>query len=403
MMNQTPDDFTKWESTSQIDEARRRRRKHGFTLPSKGDRAALMSEVAGRLVSSADFYIFSLLCAGVMVIAILSDAPAIYILAALLAPFLAPVVGLGFATVVGSPRFFIQSLGSFLIGGAFMFIGGLVAGWISKLLPNPSFNQLQYHAKFTLPDFLLLTIGILLAIYITVKAPKSRSLVASVALAYELYLPIGAAGFGLTGGVEGLFPQGLELVGLYLVWMIFIGTIFLAILRIKPYTIFGYFLTAIILGGAAYVLLANTGIGSALRQQLNAATPTPTATITPSLQFSLTPTQTPQPGGVFSTSATPSPTYTLIPTDIPTETITPKPTPYYGRIFSSTPETTGVNIRKAPNGDFLQILAVDTLVEILGTEMIGNTTWVHIRVVETGVEGWIYQGLLLTATPQPDW
>ncbi len=403
MNDNIPDDFSKWESSSQIDEARRRRRKHGFTLPTKGDRAALMSEIAGRLVASADFYIFSLLCAGVMVVAILSDAPAIYILAALLAPFLAPVVGLGFATVVGSPRFFLQSLGSFLLGGVFMFIGGLVAGWISKLLPNPSFDQLQFHAKFTVPDFLLLTIGILLAIYITVKAPKSRSLVASVALAYELYLPIGAAGFGLTGGMDGLFPQGLELVGLYLVWMIFIGTIFLAILKIKPYTIFGYVLTAIILGGAAYVLLANSGIGSSLRQQLSLVTPTATATVTPNVQFTATPTLTPQSGGLFSTSATPSPTGTLIPTDIPTETITPKPTPFYGRVYSSTPENTGVNIRKSPGGDYLQILAVNTLVEILDTEIVGNTTWVHIRVVETGLEGWIVQGLLLTATPQPDW
>jgi hypothetical protein len=408
-MSDQPEDFSHWESTSQIDEARRRRRKHGFSIPSKGDRAALMSEIAGRLVATADFFIFSLLCAGVLIIAILSDSPAIYILAALLAPFMAPVVGFGFATVVGSPRFFLQSLGSFLIGSAFMFAGGAIAGWISKLIPAREYNQLQYHVDLTLADFILLTIGILLAIYITVKAPKSRSLVASVALAYELYLPIGVAGFGLTSGTAGLFPAGLELVGIYTAWMIFIGTIFLALLKIRPYTFFGYFLTAIILGGAVYVLLSNSGIGTALRQQMAANPPTATPTMkkmpsdTPSLITSTAPTLTPLPGGSLATTPAPSETISLIPTDIPTATITPKPTPIYGRVYSSVPENTSVIIRKTPGGDYLQMLLVDTLVEILGTEIANGNTWVHIRVVETGLEGWISQGLLLTATPQADW
>jgi hypothetical protein len=279
-------------------------------------------------------------------------------------------------------------------------------------MPDPSFTQLQYHVKITLPDFLLLTIGILLAIYITVKTPKSRSLVASVALAYELYLPIGVAGFGLTSGMTGLFPEGLELVGIYVAWMIFIGTIFLAFLKIRPFTFFGYLLTAVILGGAVYVLLSNSALGAAIRQQVNINTPTVAATATISTKAATplagaeptaTLTLTPLPGGVFATTAAPATINSLIPTDIPTKTITPKPTPVYGRVYSSTPETTGVNIRKSPGGEYLQMLPVDTLVEILGTEVANNITWVHIRVVESGLEGWISQGLLLTATPQVNW
>jgi uncharacterized membrane protein len=404
MMNESPDDFTQWESNSQISEARRRRHRPGFSLPSKGDRAALMAEIAGRLEAKADFFIFSLLSAGVMIIALLSDAPAIYILAALLAPFLSPVVGLGFATVVGSPRFFIRSLGSFLIASLFMFVGGAVAGWISKVMPSPKFTQLQYHSKFGLADFILLTIGVLLAIYITVKVPKNRSLVASVALAYELLIPISVAGFGVTSGIKGLFPEGLELVGLYLAWLIFLGTIFLAILKIKPYTFFGYFLTAIILGGAAFILLSNSGIGSSLRQQVSTRTPTPTATFTLESAPLVTPTNTPQPGGILNaTTAIAQVMDTLIPTAIPTETITPKPTAVYGRVYSSTPSISDVYMWKSPGKDYLQMLPVDTLVEILGTQEVDLITWVHIRVVETGVEGWISRSLLLTATPQVDW
>ncbi len=99
-MTNQPEDLSSFEYPSQISQARRRRRKHGFLPPNKGDRAALMAEVAERLVANADFYLFSLLCGVVLAVAILLDSPAIYVLAALLAPFMAPVVGLGFATVV---------------------------------------------------------------------------------------------------------------------------------------------------------------------------------------------------------------------------------------------------------------------------------------------------------------
>jgi len=407
MMSDNPDDFSQWESKSQISEARRRRHRQGFTLPTKGDRAALMAEVAERLTAKADYFIYSLLCAGVLIIAILSDSPAIYILAALLAPFMAPVVGLGFATVVGSPRFFLQSLTSFLISSLFVFGGGAIAGWISKLMPSPTFTQVQYHSKFTIPDFILLTIGVLLAIYITVKAPKNRSLVASVALAYELYLPIGVAGFGLTSGVTGLFPEGLELVGIYLAWLIFIGTLFLAILKIKPFTFFGYFLTAVILAGAVYVLLSNSAIGSSVKQQMNVSTPTATLTETPQpgivVEVTPTPTLTPKPGIVFVNTETPTPTMTFIPTDAPTETITPKPTPVMARVYCSTPEVPSVNMRKSPGGEYLRLVPVGTLVEIIGEEVYNNQIWVNVRIVETGEEGWIVKSLLQTATPQGNW
>jgi hypothetical protein len=192
--------------------------------------------------------------------------------------------------------------------------------------------------------------------------------------------------------------------------MIFIGTIFLAILKIKPYTFFGYFLTAIILGGAAYILLSNSAIGATLRRQVSMATPTPTATNTPAVTntpeivtiFTATPTLTPQPGAV-STTAAPSQGQTLLPTETPTATVPAQPTPVYARVYSSTPGTPGVNMRKSPGGEFMMQIPVETLVEIIGTEIVNNTTWVHIRIVDSGVEGWISQSLLQTATPSPDW
>lgn len=412
-MSDQPEETPSYEYPSQIDTARRRRRKHGFLPPGKGDRAALMAEVAERLVANADYYLFSLLCGLVLAAAILLDSPAIYVLAALLAPFMAPVVGLGFATVVGSPRFFLQSLGSLLIGSALVFVTGLAGGWVSHLIPNLNLTQAHYHVNFSIPDFILLSIGILLAIYITVKAPKNRSLVASVALAYEIYIPISLAGFALTSGVEGLMPAGLTLVGIYLAWVIFLGTLFLAILRIRPFTFFGYLLTAIVMAGALYFILTNSALGTALQMQMNGtATHTPlvqTSTNTQVAQGALpnaTATLTPAPGLTTAPSATDTPSVTLPPTETPTATITPKPTPVYAVVYSETAES--VILRKEPAGDYLSNLLVNSLVEVLGTQEVNNIIWVHVRVAKTGqvtdgLEGWMVQSLLQTATPIPNW
>jgi hypothetical protein len=352
-----------------------------------------------------------LLCGVVLAIAILLDSPAIYVLAALLAPFMAPVVGLGFATVVGSVRFFLQSLGSFLIGAALVFVSGLAGGWISHLIPNLELTQAHFHVTFSIPDFILLTIGALLAIYITVKMPKNRSLVASVALAYEIYLPIGLAGFGLTSGISGLMPEGFALVAIYLAWVIFIGTLLLAILGIRPFTFFGYLLTAVILAAALYLFLTNSALGNTLRTQLNGIertnTPAGVSTApTPVAQPSTTPTFTPAPGLVSTPDANSTPTNTLPPTETPTVTITPKPTPIYAVVYSETAES--VIIRKSPGGDYLSNLLVNTLVEVLGTQDVNGIMWVHVRVAKTGqvtdgLEGWISQSLLQTATPVPNW
>jgi uncharacterized membrane protein len=405
-MSDQPEDY----SHSQINEARRRRRSHGYIPTTKGDRAVFMAQLSERLVANADFYLFSLLCGVVLAAAIILDNPAIYVLAALLAPFMAPVVGLGFASVVGSLRFFFQSLGSLVIGSLLVFFMGVLGGWISKLFPTLQLTQAHYHVNFTFPDFILLSIGILLAIYITVKAPKSRSLVASVALAYEIYIPIGLAGFGLTSGFKGLFPQGLEIVGIWLAWVIFAGTIFLTLLKIRPTTIFGYLLTAALLGAALYALLSNSAFGTALKSQLNATSITPTIAVVaePTVatdisaveQPTLTPTLTPVPGTI-TTRENATPTNTLVPTDTATVTITPKPTPVYAQIFNS--DGTSVVVHKTANGDYLTLLKVNTLVEVLESTVVDNVNWVHIRVVETGIEGWIHQSLLMTATPSPQW
>lgn len=371
------------------------------------ERALYLNEIAKRLIPTVDFFVFSLLAGLVLGAAILFDNPAIYVLAALLAPFMAPVVGLGFSASVGSIRFFLQSLGSLVLGSGIVFFCGMVSGWLSHLFKNLTTQQAMFHTRFSVPDFILLTIGAALAIYLTVRVPKQRSLVASVALAYEIYLPIGVAGFGLTSKISGLFPQALKVAGVHLFWVLLIGVLVLIILKLRPFNFFGFVLTAALIGAGVYALVVTSALGSAVQRQIApfvTRTPQP-PTQDPSLVFLSTATRTPP--AITSPTDTPQPqasaTTTLIPSPTATVTITPKPTPVWAQVFTSI--ANGVRVRKEPgfNGEVIAYLLNNQIVQVLDdTKSVDGNIWAHV-ILEDGREGWVVRNLLITATPVPNW
>jgi hypothetical protein len=398
-MDESPRDF----ETSHINTDRRRRRRRLLVPTGKTERALYLNEIAKRLNPSLDFFLFSFLAGLVIGIAILLDNPAIYILAALLSPFMAPVVALGFSASVGSPRFFTQSVGSLLLGSAIVFFCGMLSGWISRLFTNLTTGQTRFFTAFSVPGFILLIIGAALAIYLTVRVPKQRSLVASVALAYGIYIPVGVAGFGLTSKVLGLFPEALIVAGVHLFSVLLIGALVLILLKLRPFTFFGYLLTAVLLGVGVYTLIISSALGSALQMQVQPfINATQTANIqTPGGLAFTTPTETPQPVPTATIATTP--TNTVPPTRTPTITITPKPTPVWAMVFFNSEDYKGVIVRNVPAGEYLTSLMNEAVVQVLpDTQTVGSTIWAHI-ILEDGREGWIIRNLLLTATPVPGW
>lgn len=402
-MDESPRDF----ESSHINTDRRRRRRRLLVPVGKTERALYLNEIAKRLNPNLDFFLFSFLAGLVIGIAILLDNPAIYILAALLSPFMAPVVALGFSASVGSMRFFTQSAGSLLLGSAIVFFCGMLSGWISRLFNNLTTGQTRFFTTFSVPGFLLLIIGAALAIYLTVRVPKQRSLVASVALAYGIYIPVGVAGFGLTSKVAGLFPEALKVASVHLFSVLLIGAFVLILLKLRPFTFFGYLLTAILLGVGVYTLIITSALGTALQKQVQPfinATQTAKPQSSTLIAFNSL-TETPQPG--ISATATPtiatSPTNTVPPTRTPTITITPKPTPVWAKVFFTSEDYKGVIVRNVPAGEYLTSLMNEAVVQVLpDTQMVGTTVWAHI-ILEDGREGWIIRNLLLTATPIPGW
>ena len=111
-----PQDTSASTGHSHIDESRRKRRQKLLIPSGKSERVLYLNDIARRLVPGVEFFALSLAAGLVIAIGILLDSPAMLVLGALLAPFMSPVVGLAFSTVIGSIPFFLRSTGALIIG-----------------------------------------------------------------------------------------------------------------------------------------------------------------------------------------------------------------------------------------------------------------------------------------------
>jgi len=319
---------------------------------------------------------------------------------------MSPVIGISLGTATGAVGFIFQSLGSLGIGSLIIFLCGTVAGWAVGLMPDHVYLQAAFHSYFTWPDFILLILGAGLTMYLLVRAPSQKPLVTSVAITYGLYLPIGTAGFGLTSGIAGLWPNGLALFFIHLVWAVLVGTVVLALLKLRPQNATGYLLGAVyaVTGVIALLLAASQPPAAPVIAEVR-PTETIPVVVAPD-QFTPTPSTTPtivNTPTVEPFTPTPTRTRTLVPTQTYTLTVAPEPTPVWARINAS--EGNGALIRDKPSYDavVVQSLLNGSLVEVLNeVETTGNVAWVHVRTTN-GKEGWIVRALLRTATPAPGW
>lgn len=382
--------------------ARRRRGRRLIVPPSAGERARLLDELALRAMPSFDFYLFSLLSGAVIGLGFLLDSPGLLILAALLAPFMAPIIGLSLSAIVGAGRYFLQVLVGTVIGSLLVFGGGALAGLAAPIWLTNTFPQAIYHTRFSIPDLLVVALGVILTT-ITMVRSEEKPVLTSVALAYELYLPLSAAGFGLTSKAPDLFTNGLNVFAVHLTLALLLGVITLAVLKFRPLTLFGYTWTTTIVLVAIILGVGVTGLRSILNNSFGpttpamAALPTRAAVTPPTAARTLTPTLDATTAPLQNLT----PTHTLIPSQTPTVTITPAPTPVWAQIYAS--NDSGALIRSKPNGDILTSVMNGALVQVLGdTVKEDYRIWIKVRTT-TGKEGWILQSLLVTATPSAGW
>lgn len=381
--------------------ARRRRARRLLAPLEAHERSIVLDRMRRRTSPNFDFFLFSVVAGIVFCLGIMLNSAVVLVLAAVLTPLMAPLIGLSLATVVGSYKFFARSLAGLLIGCWMVFVVGIAGGILGRVWLPPSLTQAFLNAELSLVNIIVLTVGAIFTAATMVHHDRSPS-APSVALAYTLYLPLVAAGYGLGSGVPHLFPDGLIVFAIHLAWAALCGAITLGILGFRPMTILGY-----TLGGAVTLLGVATVIGvGAYSLTLGwFGTPLAVPTYTPTITSTRTPipptatlTATPIPPSLTPT-ITRTPTITIT----PTQTYTPSPVPVYARIG---PEQ-GAILHSDPGFDSPVVypgVIQGTLVQLQSDPVeVKSELWVKVLVIQDGRVGWMLQALLAIATPQPNW
>lgn len=396
--------------------ARRRRAQRSTYFPADEEgRAALFENLARRAFPSYELFVFSLVSGAILGLGYFFNAQALLVFGVLVAPLLTPWIGMTLGVVAGALRLFAQTLTALLVSGLLVFAGGWIAGLASRNFQPLNFNEAFTHSRLWWPDLAVLAIG---AILITISFVRSenRPYLPSVLLAWELFLPLSAAGFGLGSRVAELWPQGALVFLFHLSWATLFGLITLFFLRFYPKSTGGFVFTGLIFIILIAALAWFTGLADWTLQQTGLLTPVPLGQTEIAL-FTPAPASTSSPGSEESTSiasapggtlsrtprATPSQA-TLPPTETPTSTVTPEPTPILAIIRAS--EGGGAFIREAPGGAVLATLGNGSVVTIVPNDLqdVNGVIWVLVfaTVNDVRVEGWMIQTVLQTATPVAD-
>ena len=398
--------------------ARRRRAQRRAYFPTdEQGRAELFTHLIRRAFPSYELFVFSLVAGAILGLGYFFDAQALLIFGILVAPLLTPWIGTTLSIVAGAPRLFAQTITALFVSSLIIFLGGLLAGFASRPFQPLTFNEAFVHSRLWWPDLVTLTIG---AILITISFVRSedRPYLPSALLAYELFLPLCAAGFGLGSGVGEIWPQGLFVFFAHLAWGTFFGLITLFFLRFYPTSFGGLAFTGFTFVALIAIVTVYTGFGNWIMIQTGLAprTPEPVAVIEATSTSSAIPSITPSPkpdqataviGVLVNTpSQTPRPTTLTLPaTETPTPTVTAEPTPILAVIRAS--EGGGAFIRENPGGQVLVTLANGSTVTIIPNDLqdVNGVIWVHVftSVDDRRVEGWMIQTVLQTATPVADW
>src|SRR5215207_3230042 len=252
------------EQTPEFVSARARRRRALRRAPFPTDeagRSELFAHLVRRAFPSYELFVFSFVAGAILGLGYFFNAQALLLFGILVAPLLTPWIGTTLAIVAGALRLFLQTISALLISSLIIFLGGLLAGFASRTFQPLTFNEAFIHSRLWWPDLAVLTIG---AILITVSFVRSedRPYLPSALLAYELFLPLGAAGFGLGSGVGlgAIWPQGLFVFLVHLSWATVFGLITLFVLRFYPTSFGGFALTGLIFIDLVTILVIYTNI-----------------------------------------------------------------------------------------------------------------------------------------------
>jgi len=371
--------------------ARRRRARRMLTQLRADDRETFLEDLAQIVSPNVGFFIFALLAGLLIGIGFRFEQRALLVAGALIAHQMGPLMGLALSAVSGSPRFFLRMLAGFTVAGLIIAATAGLAGGLATD-SETSFLLAYGHTELNLVDFSLVMLGAGLLAYYLAREERLAPL-PSAAVAYELFLPLGAAAIGLLRSEPELWQGAALTFALHLAWAIVVAVAVLAALGFRPLTGASRSLVAAMALMGLVAILSAIGLGASVMAILPTPPPTPTATATPPATATITSTPT----------ITPTATVTGTPTKTPTPTVTPTPTPQpaqvtntggTGAVVRVVPDPLGAHIGFVEDGSPILILA--------GPTQIDESTWWYIRFttkLSETLEGWLLGEYISTTIP----
>jgi len=405
--------------------ARRRRARRTFFPKDAEGRTAIIASLAKRAYPSYELFIYSLLCGVMLGVGYIFDSYGVLVLGILFAPLMAPWFGLILSAISGMPRLFFQTAAGLLISAALVFGASALAGLASRLILPHTFNAAFTLSRLWWPEMIVVALGATLLTVSFVRS-ESKPYLPSVVIAYGLFMPLSASGFGVGNGIGDLWPHGALVSLVHLAWSSIFGLLTLAILRFRPLSGVRYAFALGIFAISILTVFWLTEPSKAQTAELATEPTLPVATLTlaPLPDETSTPTALPSTTTVLleptetesapeATATTPDESVSPVPltldvtlpvTETRTSTPAPEPTPIYAVIRAR--EGGGAYIRKEPGGNVLATIDNGSVVQILPeTQDYNGVLWIHIVATRNDirVEGWIIQTVLETATPVPNW
>jgi hypothetical protein len=392
-----------------IPPARLRKKRSFLPSLSNDERSEFIRSLARRAEPTFDYFLFSLLAGAVLAAGWLFHAQALFVVGALLVPFMAPVVGLSLSSAIGAVRFFFVSLAGLLVGIFLIFLTGLIAGLASPIF-SPYTLDAYYRSGFLPWDTLLAyLIGIGLTCLSLIKSEQTPSLPSAI-LSYALLTRASAAGYELgRGHIESALWQA-EVMGILILAGIVVGMFLFWAFAFRPAAGSAYVLAAcwtVVLAVVVWRVAYPAMLQPIPTSLANAGKPTPTLSLTATPTPTQAPTVTATPAPATASPTLPAGTSTPEPAGKVTATIashsaTPADDDFVWALVASDSQNGG-RLRDKPSfsGKVIRILDNKLLVRLLpDTELHDKVYWAHVQTID-GTIGWMVHTVLATATPLP--
>jgi hypothetical protein len=362
-----------------------RRRRARSLLPFLGQeqRDQALDDLAQRAFPRVDFFLFTLLAAFLISLALVFSSPVFLVAGLACAPLLSPLTGAALGLVTGSIRFAIRNLAALALAWILAFGAAWAGSFTFSLFGGPGAAAAQLDAVTALAV-------VVAAALLTWRFLRGAAdaWMPNLVVSYGCLYPVcAAAHWAATGGGAAQAAALAWGVRSCLALLASIGT----------YLAFGFRPSE--RNARAYAGMAAAGLAgmALLLAWAGSAEPAarPAGTPEPILLPSSSPTRTPIP------SITPTGTISPLPSETPRPslTFTPTPPPVPAVVHGTGGQ--GVYLRDAPGleGKKIASLQEGETVEVLGPAVEKDGTWWVPVQTSSGIRGWMAVEYCATVTP----